>query len=198
VLIAVGFAVLKYHLYNIEHLGHRTLVYDARTATLALIYFAGLATTQVCPRTRRPRGAATTCYRGLHLVIVAIFNPLKHRIQLLTDRRFDRRKYDAAKTLKVFSARPRDGTPPRPIGRRLGKGDEGYDAARPRLFMAPPRYATDGERTARLTEAAPSKVLARLCGRRIACPDLRPQGNASALSFASPLRWARRSSLALV
>ncbi len=46
-LIGVGFAVLKYHLYNIEHLGHRTLIYGARTATLALIYFAGLATTQV-------------------------------------------------------------------------------------------------------------------------------------------------------
>jgi hypothetical protein len=109
--IAVGFAVLKYRLYNIDLLINRTLVYGSLTALLALVYFAGVATTQAIFRgltgqEQQPQLAVVIPT----LVIAALFNPLRRRIQSFIDRRFYRRKYDAAKTLEAFSAKLRDET----------------------------------------------------------------------------------------
>jgi hypothetical protein len=90
--VAVAFAVLKYRLYNIDLLINRTLVYGALTATLALIYFGGVATTQTVFRTltgqeQQPQLAVVVST----LVIAALFNPLRWRIQSFMDRRFYRR-----------------------------------------------------------------------------------------------------------
>jgi hypothetical protein len=109
--VAIGFAVLKYRLYNIDVLINRTLVYGALTATLALIYFGGVATTQAIFRTltgqeQQPQLAVVIST----LVIAALFNPLRRRIQAFIDRRFYRRKYDAAKTMAQFSSKLRDET----------------------------------------------------------------------------------------
>jgi hypothetical protein len=109
--IAVGFAVLRYRLYEIDFLINRTLVYGSLTATLALIYFGGVATTQAIFRAltgqeEQPQLAIVAST----LVIAALFNPLRHRIQGFIDRRFYRRKYDARKTLEAFSARLRNET----------------------------------------------------------------------------------------
>jgi hypothetical protein len=109
--VAVGFAVLKYRLYNIDLLINRTLVYGALTATLALIYFGGVAMTQAIFRAltgqeHQPQLAVVVST----LAIAALFNPLRRRIQAFIDRRFYRRKYDAAKTLETFSAKLRDET----------------------------------------------------------------------------------------
>ena len=109
--IAVGFAILRYRLYNIDLLINRTLVYGALTAALALIYFGGVATTQTIFRAltsqeQQPQLAIVVST----LVIAALFNPLRRRIQSFIDRRFYRRKYDAAKTLEAFSAKLRDET----------------------------------------------------------------------------------------
>ena len=109
--IAVGFAVLKYRLYNIDFLINRTLVYGALTATLALIYFGGVAALQailsaLTGREQQPQLAVVVST----LVIAALFNPLRGRIQSFIDRRFYRSKYDAARTLEAFSARLRDET----------------------------------------------------------------------------------------
>jgi hypothetical protein len=109
--IAVGFAVLKYRLYNIDLLINRTLVYGALSASLALVYFGGVATTQVIFRAltgqeQQPQLAIVVST----LVIAALFNPLRRRIQGFIDRRFYRRKYDAVKTLEAFSARLRNET----------------------------------------------------------------------------------------
>ncbi len=111
--VAIGFAVLKYRLYEIDLLINRTLVYSALTSTLALVYFGGLATIQalfgaLTGQQQQPQLAivvSTLAVVASTLVIAALFNPLRRRIQSFIDRRFYRKKYDAAKTLEAFSAK---------------------------------------------------------------------------------------------
>ena len=109
--VAIGVAILKYHLYDIDLVINRTLVYGVLTAVLALIYFGGVTATQAISRSltgqeEQPQLVIVTST----LVIAALFNPLRRRIQAFIDRRFYRRKYDAAKTLDAFSAKLRDET----------------------------------------------------------------------------------------
>ena len=109
--VAIGFAVLKYRLYDIDIIINRTLVYGSLTATLIVIYFGGVATMQTLFRAftgqeQQPQLAVVVST----LAIAALFNPLKRRIQSFIDRRFYRRKYDAAKTLAVFGSRLREET----------------------------------------------------------------------------------------
>jgi hypothetical protein len=109
--VAVGIAVLKYRLYDIDILINRTLVYGSLTVMLALIYLGGVTTTQAVFRTltgeeEQPQLAIVVST----LVIAALFNPLRWRSQSFIDRRFYRMKYDAAKTLAAFSTRLRDET----------------------------------------------------------------------------------------
>jgi hypothetical protein len=109
--ISVGIAILRYRLYDIDVIINRTLVYGTLTALLVALYFSGVATTQAIFRTltgqeEQPQLAIVVST----LVIAALFNPLRGRIQSFIDRRFYRSKYDAAKTLEAFSARLRDET----------------------------------------------------------------------------------------
>jgi hypothetical protein len=109
--VAVGLAVLRYRLYDIDILINRTLVYGTLTAMLLAVYFGGVAIIQALFRAltaqeQQPQIAIVVST----LVIAALFNPLRRRIQSFIDRRFYRRKYDAAKTLEAFSAKLRDET----------------------------------------------------------------------------------------
>jgi hypothetical protein len=107
--IAIGFAVLKFRLYDIEIIINRALVYGLLTATLVALYFGGIVLLQrvfVIITGER----STLAVVASTLLIAALFNSLRRRTQSFIDRRFYRRKYDAAKTLAAFTTRLRNET----------------------------------------------------------------------------------------
>ena len=111
VTVAIGIAILRHRLYDIDLLINRTLVYGSLTAMLVVLYFGGVATTQavfqaLTGQEKLPQLAIVAST----LVIAALFNPLRRRTQSFIDRRFYRQKYDATRTLSAFSARLRDET----------------------------------------------------------------------------------------
>jgi hypothetical protein len=107
--IAVGFAVLKYRLYEIDILINRALVYGSLTVVLAASYEVAIVALQEAFRALTGQGSGLAIVAST-LAIAALFHPARRRIQGWIDRRFYRRKYDAAKTLEAFSARLREET----------------------------------------------------------------------------------------
>jgi hypothetical protein len=109
--VAVGTAVLRYRLYEIDTLINRTLVYGSLTGILALVYSGGVTATQaVLQAFTDQEELPQLVIVASTLAIAALFSPLRRRVQSFIDRRFYRRKYDAVKTPEAFSVTLRDET----------------------------------------------------------------------------------------
>jgi len=100
--ISFGMAILRYRLYDIDILINRTLVYGIMTVVLALVYVGSVLFLQFL--LSGLTGGNSLAIVASTLAIAALFQPLRRRIQNVIDRRFYRRKYDAARTLATYSA----------------------------------------------------------------------------------------------
>jgi len=106
--LSIGMAILRSRLWDIDILIRRTLVYSVFAGVLALIYFGSVVILQQAIRAVTGRQQPEIVTVISTLAIAALFAPLRRRVQNAIDRRFYRRKYDAAQTLAAFSATVRD------------------------------------------------------------------------------------------
>jgi hypothetical protein len=107
--VAMGIAILRYRLYEIDLIINRTLVYGALTAILATLYFVGIVVLQRLFVVLTAQESQLAIVAST-LAVAAIFNPLRRLVQSVIDRRFYRSKYDAARTVEAFSAKLKDET----------------------------------------------------------------------------------------
>jgi hypothetical protein len=135
--VAVGIAILRYRLYEIDIIINRALVYSPLTAMLILFYLGGVVSLQSAFRALTGQESQLAIVAST-LAIAALFNPLRRRVQGLVDRRFYRKKYDARKTLEAFSARLRDETDLDRLGHEMvGVVREAMQPAHASLWLRP-------------------------------------------------------------
>ncbi|HJW64679.1 MAG TPA: hypothetical protein VJ849_14355, partial [Actinomycetes bacterium] len=138
--IAAGIAVLRYRLYDIDRLINRTLVYGALTALLGAVYAAAVL---VGGQLFGEAGGDPPSWAvaGATLAVAALFRPARGRTQAVVDRRFNRRKHDAAKTIQAFSTRLRDQIDLDTLSAELlAVVDQTMEPTRVSLWLRPPTH----------------------------------------------------------
>jgi hypothetical protein len=131
----VAVAVLRYRLWDLDRLVSRTVTYTLVTALLVLPYLAILPAV-----TRLAGNAGNLAVAAATLTAVALFTPLRRRVQDLVDRRFNRRRYDAARTVDAFAARLRDQVDLDALATELlAVVDQTVQPTRASLWLRPPR-----------------------------------------------------------
>ena len=142
--VAVGIAILRHRLYDIDVVINRALVYGSLTISLALVYVGLVVALQYVFRALTGGGSQLVIVAST-LAIAALFSPLRRRIQAFIDRRFYRKKYDAAKTLEAYSAKLRDETDLDALNAELvGVVWETMQPAHVSLWLRPPAEAGKG------------------------------------------------------
>jgi type III secretory pathway component EscS len=137
--VAVAFAVFKYRLYDIDLIIRRTLVYSLLTTLLALIYLGSVGVLQNIFGAFTGQRESTLLTVLSTLAIAALFVPLRNWLQAAIDRRFYRRKYDAARTLAAFSNSVRDEVQLDRLAERLTEVvDETLEPETVTLWLQPP------------------------------------------------------------
>jgi hypothetical protein len=138
--VAVAVAVLRYRLWDLDRLISRTLTYALVTALLVVPYLL------IVPAAGRlAAGSGSLAVAAATLTAVALFQPLRRRVQDLVDRRFNRRRYDAARTVEHFAARLRDQVDLQALhGELLAVVDQTMQPTRTSLWLRPRQEAGTG------------------------------------------------------
>ena len=143
--VAIGFAILRYRLYDIDRIINRSLVYGSLTATLVALYFGGIVLSQRVFVLLIGQ-QSTLAVVASTLLIAALFTPLRRRIQSFIDRSFYRRKYDARKTLEAFASKLRDETDLEALNNELvGVVRETMQPSHVSLWLRPDKAPKKGE-----------------------------------------------------
>jgi hypothetical protein len=141
--VAVGVAVLRYNLYDIDLVINRTLVYGSLIVLLAGTYYGSVAVLQGVFRTLTGQ-QSTLAVVASTLAIAALFVPLRRRIQGFIDRVFYCGKYGREKDSRSLLCQATRRNRPRCLERRPHRSGEGDDATGPHLFVAAPRHDSEG------------------------------------------------------
>jgi hypothetical protein len=142
--VAAGVAIMRFRLYDIDRLINRTLVYGLLTAILGLVY-AGVVLILGQVFGGVTEDPPSWVVAGATLAVAALFQPARRRIQAVVDRRFNRRKYDAAKTIQAFSTRLRDEIDLDTLSiELLAVIDQTMESTRVSLWLRPSTHGSSG------------------------------------------------------